>query len=300
MPSLRFACIRLRPLGQGAFPGAVLLAAALWLGVPQMAAAQEPPAAVAMADVVALSAVLRIDDVFAVMRDEGVEYGETLDADMLGGGGGSAWRAKVSEIYDPAAMTATFNAALVDSLAQNAKAAQAATDFFAAPLGQRVIGLEIDARRALLDDFVEDAAQLAWAEMDASDDPRAALLRRFAEVNDLVDSNVTGALNSNLAFYRGLGGAGALGDMPQDELLAEVWAQEDAVRAETEEWLFPYLALAYRPLSDADLTAYTDFSATPDGQVLNRALFGAFAVVFEGISERLGAAAALQMQGQDI
>lgn len=302
MPSLRPA--------RSVLSGAVLpLVAALLLAAPLPALAQATVApdtgtagatasgAEAVQD---LSAALRIGDVLAVMRDEGLDYGKSLEADMFPGAGGAAWAAKVAAVYDADRMARTFTTAFAEALRDNPATAKAATAFFAAPLGQRIISLEIEARRALLEEAAEDAATLAWAELEAEDDPRAALIRRFAEVNDLVESNVTGALNANLAFYRGLAGAGAFGDMPQEDMLAEVWAQEESVRAETEDWLYPYLALAYRPLSDEDLTAYTDFSATPEGQRLNRALFSAFAALFDGISEQLGQAAAIQLQGQDI
>ena len=297
MPSLRPAFRPVRPFVAGVLP----LIAALVLGaVPQGGLAQESPAATAEAGIAALSDALRIREVMEVMREEGLQYGETLEADMFPGSGGAAWQAKVSAIYDADAMVATFNDALTEALSGEAATARVATEFFASPLGQKVVRLEIEARRALLDEVAEGSAQLGWADMEGEDDPRADLIRRFAEVNDLIDSNVTGALNSNLAFYRGLAGAGLMGEMPQEDMLAEVWAQEEAVRAETEDWLYPYLALAYRPLSDAELTAYIEFSATPEGQGLNRALFSAFAVLFERISAELGAAAAIQLQGQDI
>lgn len=280
------------------------LVAVCLLAVPAPLPAQDNPAPQASATAApamdALTQALRISDVLDVMRDEGLEYGGSLEAEMFPGGGGAAWTAKVAAIYDPARMTATFTTAFAEALRDDPATAKAATEFFASAVGQKIVTLEIEARRALLDEAAEDAAKVAWADLDAEDDPRAALIRRFADVNDLIESNVTGALNANLAFYRGLAGAGAAGDMPMEDMLAEVWSQEDAVRVETEDWLYPYLALAYRPLSDEDLTAYTDFSATPEGQRLNRALFSAFAALFDGISEQLGQAAAIQLQGQDI
>jgi hypothetical protein len=62
----------------------------------------------------------------------------------------------------------------------------------------------------------------------------------------------------------------------------------------------PYLAMAYQPLSDADLEAYIAFSRTPEGQVLNRALFAAFDALFNALSRDLGLAAARLMAGQDL
>jgi hypothetical protein len=83
-------------------------------------------------------------------------------------------------------------------------------------------------------------------------------------------------------------------------MLTDVWTQEDSIRTETEDWLFPYLTLSYEPLDDAELQAYVDFSDTPAGKRLNTALFAAFDTVFSDISHALGAAAARQMQGEDI
>jgi hypothetical protein len=198
-------------------------------------------------------------------------------------------------------MVERFGDAFASDIADNPAAVAKATEFFSSDLGQRILTLEIEARRALLDDVVEDAAELAWSELEAEEDGRAALLRDFAETNDLIESNVQGALNANLAFFRGMAEGGALGpEVAEDEMLANVWSQEDEVRSQTAEWLYPYLALAYEPLPDADLEAYTAFSASPEGQALNAALFAAYAVLFEDISFALGGAVAMQMQGQDI
>ena len=147
----------------------------------------------------------------------------------------------------------------------------------------------------------EAAAKAAVADMEAEGSPRLDALRRFAAANDLVEMNVMGALNANLAFYKGLSAGGAFGSaMTEEDMLADVWGQEADVRAETEEWLWSYLSLAYQPLSDEELQAYHDFSETPEGQKLNAAVFAAFDVSFVRISEDLGRAAARAMQGEDI
>ena len=49
---------------------------------------------------------------------------------------------------------------------------------------------------------------------------------------------------------------------------------------ETEDWLYPFMSLAYQPLTDAELQAYLAFSETAGGQRLNAAVFAAFDVVF--------------------
>ncbi|MCF6316516.1 MAG: hypothetical protein L3J30_09595, partial [Marinosulfonomonas sp.] len=69
---------------------------------------------------------------------------------------------------------------------------------------------------------------------------------------------------------------------------------------DTQEWLYGYLMRAYAPLSDDDLQAYIDFSATKAGHVLNAALFAGFDEVFTNVSKALGLSAAEFMQGEDL
>ncbi len=248
-----------------------------------------------------LAATLMIPAVVDILREEGLDYGKTLEEQMFPGNGGARWQEKVSAIYEPAWMQGVFDVAFAAETAGKPEATAAAQTFFGSPLGQRILSLEIEARRTLLDSAAEDAARLRYDEMDAANDPRLAQVRKLAEVNELVESNVIGALNSNFAFYRGMAGAGALdGEMTEEGMLSDVWGQEESVRAETTDWLFPYLTLAYSSLTDEELAQYIAYSETPEGKALNIALFAAFDKLFVTVSERLGAAAARQMQGQDI
>lgn len=249
----------------------------------------------------ALSEVLRIGDTVAVVREEGITYGRSLEDEMFPGRGGADWHRVVELVYDAQAMRRRFDAAFAAALKDDPGAVAAAVAFFGDARGQRLVGLEIDARKALLDEAAEDAARANFDELAAARDPRVDLLRRFAEANDLIESNVMGALNANLAFYRGMAEAGGLGeDMNEADMLADVWGQEGDIRTETERWLFPYLALAYGPATDADLEAYIAFSESPEGQRLNAALFAAFDAVFGTLSLDLGRATARQMMGEEI
>jgi hypothetical protein len=244
---------------------------------------------------------LRIDEVLAVMQAEGLDSGADLAVDMFGAPGGAEWQATLTRIYDPAAMRARFDLALAEAAGAESETLAASLAFFGSELGQRIVGLEIEARRALLDPAAEDAANAAWATLQDQDAQRVTQLEQFAQVNDLIESNVMGALNANLAYYRAMSNAGAFGDkVPEDQMLAEVWAQEADLRSETVDWLFPYLVLAYNPLSTDDLQAYLDFSASPAGRRANGMIFAAFDAVFVAISVDLGRAVALQMTGRDI
>lgn len=267
----------------------------------QEAAAEQDATAVSPARVSALTATMMMADVMAVMRDEGLEYGQTLATEMFPDKTGAQWDAVVALIYDRDTMLGRFEAALVQSLAGADAELDQIEAFFRSDRGQTILRLEIEARRALMEQDVEDAAKLAWEDMRAEGGARVDALTRFAEANDLIESNVMGAMNANLAFYRGLSESGAFPqEMTEDQMLADVWGQEPAVRSETTDWLFPFLSLAYQPLSTEDLDAYIAFSETPAGQKLNAALFAAYDVVFTQISFDLGRAAAGQMQGEDI
>jgi hypothetical protein len=269
-----------------------------------MALAALPVAAAAEAspgpEVAALMEALRLPETFAVMRDEGVAAAGEMAEGMFPDGASARWADKVAMIYDTGAMQDRFAARFVAEMeAAPALAAEAAA-FLAGDRGARILQLEIDGRRALLDDAVEEAAQVAAAEAQAAMDPRMALLEDLAAAGDLIEQNVTGALNANLAFYRGMAEGGALPDMDEGMMLNQVWSSEPQVRQDMEDWLYPYFFFAYGPLPDADLEAYVAFWESEAGQKVNRALFAGFDAAFTVISQDLGRASALMMQGSDI
>ncbi|MFN3724409.1 MAG: hypothetical protein ACK4VZ_15345 [Paracoccaceae bacterium] len=297
-----FAPSALVPLGFSLVVGLVL--ALLPIGNAPLRAQTVTGQVSATADperIAALADTLLMGDIMAVMREEGLEYGRSLEAEMFPDKGGAKWEAVVTLIYDSGIMRSRFETALAQSLAGAEAELSNVEAFFGSAQGQTILKLEIEARRALLADDVEDAAKLAWEDLSAAGGARVDKLTRFAEVNDLIESNVMGAMNANLAFYRGLSETGAFPqEMTEEQMLSDVWSQEPDVRAETTDWLFPFLSLAYQPLSDEDLDAYIAFSETTAGQKLNASLFAAYDAVFTKISYDLGRAAASQMQGEDI
>lgn len=277
------------------------LAALLALSAPlaPLAQAQEAPAA--QADVPALAEALRLEELFAVLRDEGLAYGAKLEAQMFPGGGGPRWQAEVGAIYDSTRLRSGFDAVLQRELGQDPAVLAEIMGFFTSDLGRRVVGLEIDARRAFLDEAQEDAARVAAETRAANRDPKVKILDRFIAAGDLVEMNVAGGLSGNLAFLTGMAETGAPGSvLPQEELMSQVWAQEEQIRSDTSSWLQAYLGLAYDPLTEAELTAYAEFMESPAGQRLNAALFAAFDEVFRAVSYQLGRAAGTAMLGRDI
>ena len=251
------------------------------------------------AEVRSLYDALDLGGVVRIMQTEGRAYGADLVVEMFAGRGGAAWDAVVADIYDTDDMETVVLDGLDRQLADTDLSMMLA--FFLSDRGQRIIQLELSAREALLNDEIEELAELQLQNMRKGDDPRLAVLTDFIEANDLIESNVVGGMNSSFAFYQGLRDGGAFEDtLSEDQILTDVWAQEVDIRTDTTDWIYSYLALAYQPLEDADIQAYTEFSISSDGQILNRALFDAFDDMYTGISRALGRTAAQYLTGEDI
>ncbi|MCB2128477.1 MAG: DUF2059 domain-containing protein [Rhodobacteraceae bacterium] len=274
----------------------VVLAGAL-LVVPHPMLAADP----ATAKIDALAQSLHLDETFDVMSAEGLNYGKEIDSGLLGGRGGAAWDRTIRQIYDPVTMLDRFKQELASNLADSDADLDAIAAFFDSELGQRVTVLEISARRAMLDPAVDDASRAQLAQMQAEEAPRLRQIEAFVRANDLVESNVAGALTANFAFVSGLveakGGAAALDEA---DILAEVWTHEAEIRDQMETWVHSYLAMAYGPLSDDDLAAYQAFSESGPGQALNRAMFAGFDRVLTDVSRKLGFGAGRILAGQDL
>ena len=257
------------------------------------------PAGAAPPEHEALFEALEIDRMVALMRDESVSQGEELAGELFPGRGVATWRSALGRIYDEEAMRAGLLEGMSGGLEGEDIAAM--TAFFGAERGRRIVELELEARERMADEAVEEAALATWGLMAEDDPARADRIERFIAVNDLVDENVEAALNANLGFLMGLAEGGAFPEpMTEGEMLEQVWSTEGEVRAEMEQWLGAHLALAYEPLSDADLDAYVAFSETGPGQALNRALLEGFDAMYDGVGVELGRAAASQMVGFDI
>jgi hypothetical protein len=248
----------------------------------------------------ALQDLLQLDGLMEVMVLEGLDYGASIEEQMFPGRGGARWEATVRAIYAPEPMRVLFDTAFAQAIAEDEAAIAAAAAFYGSDLGRRILTLEIEARRALLDPAVEEAAAVEAERMQADRDPRLRQIRSLIEAGDLIEMNVAGALSANLAFFTGMAEVGPGPAVPQEDLMAEVWGQEADIRSEVANWLVPYMALSYGPLSDAELQDYVDFYASDEGKRVNAALFAGFDAVFRKVSQDLGRAAAGLMQGSDI
>ena len=146
---------------------------------------------------------------------------------------------------------------------------------------------------------VEQAAVLAFDGLVDEGAPRVELLEEFAETNQLIDRNVAGALNSNLAFFKGMGD-GPNFTMTESQMLDFVWGREAEIRSETEVWVFGYMAFAYEQLTDRQIRAYIDMASTELGQDLNRAYYAGFDTVYKDASFALGQAVSRFSVGDEL
>ncbi|WP_137700414.1 DUF2059 domain-containing protein [Marimonas lutisalis] len=248
-------------------------------------------------DRAALNVALGIGPLLEIMQEEGAEFGAGIGRDFLPDGGGAGWAEVVRRIYDRDKMRTVVERGMAAEL--DAQYLPELLAFFRSDRGQRIVAQEIAARRAFLAPETEEMAREAYRNAGAELEKRLELLRAYVEANDLVEFNVAGALNSNLRFFRGLAEGGAL-DMGEDEMLAQVWEQEEETRADTEEWLMAYLLMAYDDLSDDDISAYVRLSEGAAGKALNRALFAGFDAMYGDVSYALGLAVAAQGKGEDL
>jgi hypothetical protein len=295
-PSLIRVMVLVLALGVGTWPASPVAAQT---NEPRTPDAQTSETVQAQA--AALLEALDIAEIVAILREEGLSYAEKLDADLLGLRGGRGWARAADRIYGAGRMETTFSQLFAEALPQDPELVALALDFFASERGQRFITLENAARRAMLDDDIDEAARAHAAEKVADNDARLGLIRAIIDANDYIESNVAGGLNSNFAFFLGLRDSGAPQfDLADADILADVWAQEQVIRDDVEEWLVAYLSLAYRPLPDDDLRAYAAFAETAQGRAVNLALFAAFDTLFNTISRELGFEAGRVLSQQDL
>ncbi|PRY21882.1 uncharacterized protein DUF2059 [Aliiruegeria haliotis] len=240
-----------------------------------------------------------LPELLDVIRKEGLTHAEDLKEELFPDRGEATWPAFVSAAYDVDRMAAI----LLDNLAAEFEPwhVDPLMDFFTSDLGERIVRLEVSARVALLEPSVEDAAKDILSAMRSTGDARLGVLEDFVAANDLLEMNVASSLNANYAFYSGLAGAGVMDHFPgEGEMVQEVWRQEPEIRAETEEWLFAFLAMAFQPLSDEEINTYSELSLSEAGRRFNRKLFSAFDELFQTVSYDLGLAAGRFLDGEDL
>jgi len=291
--TLQRAVVPDRVLGFRILASALLVVALLAFGVSAPARAESTDR---------LSDLLRIEETLGIMREEGMAYAGSLAEDMLSSPPGTGWMRTVAAIYDPEEMSDVVHAGMSAALQGRDADVAKLEAFFGSPLGQQIVGLEVSARRAMIDPAIEETARERYrdaADATGTAADRRDVIARMIEEGGLIEANVAGGLTSSVRFYQGLadGGAIALGEA---DILAQVWASAGETRSDTTEWLHGFMLMAYGPLEIEDLETYADLMSTPAGRALNAALFEGFDRMFADISYALGRALAREMQSEEL
>ena len=293
---------------QGGYGSAIVLGLGLafgGFGSPAFAETAQPVpvqnTAPAADRIGALDQLLGLDGLFEILAEEGSKQGADLEQSMFPGQGGDRWAATVRRIYTLPPIRARFDTVFHRALADNPAMFDAVEGFFGSERGQRIIRLEIEARRAMLDTEVEEAAEVAAERMKEDRDPKLRQIRRLIEAGDMVEQNVASSMTGLLAFNTGLAEtAPARLRTPQDVLMEQVRGQERQIRAEIITWLGAYMALAYGPLDEADMDAYAAFLETPEGRHFFAAMVEGFDQALRPVMQDLGHATGVALTGQDI
>ncbi|PIE15251.1 MAG: hypothetical protein CSA68_07885 [Rhodobacterales bacterium] len=247
----------------------------------------------------ALMQAMQIEQLLSLLHDEGLIYGQKLDEQLLQGRGGADWAHIVAQLYDPALIQNGFEHHFQAGLGDQPLDQMLA--FYQSPLGQQIVASELSARRAFLDPETEARSRRHFAEMVQAGEDRVQLLQELVERGDLLDYNLSNTMNARYAFNLGLVQGGAFErDITQEDILRNTWQDQDRIGHDIRQWLFAYLALAYEPLSDAQLRRYIAFCNSGPGRALNRAQFEAYDAVFKQVSQALGLAAAPFLRGKQL
>lgn len=245
--------------------------------------------------------VMEMPALLEVMRAEGLKLGADMGEEYFPNRVARGFDALVSQIYDIASMDTIMRAEFVAGMAKRVspEELERLIAFFHEGPGQRLAKAEVAARRAFLEETVESDAKARGDEIAETDPGLAALIAAYIAANDLIERNVSGALTANYNFYIGLvdGGGYAVDD---SQILADVWAQEDATRKDSARWLTGYLLHAYGDLDRDDLAAYVDLSRTDAGSALNQVLFDGFGILYNDIYRALGLSISSLMAGEEL
>lgn len=243
-----------------------------------------------------LMGVMKFSAVIEVLVDEGRSMADdTSDAEL--GVPRDVWDDMIAKLYNQTSITQAFRDELV--VAFGATDLSPIVSFYEKDLGREIVDLELKARKAISDDAVLAAASELWANLDPQSQ-RAQLIEDYVVANDLIEMNIVGSMNSDIAYYRGFtaGAPDGMG-LSDADIMREVWAGEPDARAQVTEWVYGFSALAYQPLDEDEFDTYIAFGKSKAGRALNSAMFAAFDTVYSDLARGLGAGTAMLMQTFD-
>lgn len=243
---------------------ALVLAATIWGAA---VAAQADTAADRLFEAMGLPGLI------AAFVEDGRHAIPDLDAGFLGGQGGDVFRETAMRLYDAGRVEGELRAAFADLV--DPQDARQALVFFDSAQGQNIVALEVQAREAMVEDALEEAAKAAADGADAE-------VLRLISVRDLVEVNTDIAVAARVAFFDGLLASAPDVDTP------DVAGQRGVIAEDTRAWVTGYYMLVASALPENDLDTYTAFWETDVGQRVDAALSEAFEQSYVSLSFGLG------------
>ncbi len=230
--------------------------------------------------------LMGVGDTILIQQQEGVQNARASAPELFDGAVPEGWERAVARAYELDKLEEIVRSRLAAGL-EGVDLAPL-LDFYASPLGRKVVALELSGRRVFLEPDVEEEARRMWRDSPEAA-PHAQMIRAYMEVNDLVERNVMAAMNADFTFLS----AYFEGERGINEalILSDVWSEEANIRADSAEWLFAYLTMTYAPLTPEEMQENLALWHTPEGRALNAALFDGFSQMVVAVSEELGRAA---------
>lgn len=252
----------------------------------------------AHADIDRLMQALQFERVIATLIEEERSHGAALAEGFFPDQPKEGWQERVNEIHTVEGATATLRREMVATMGDHDLTAM--ITYFESDAAQAILTLESSARVAFSDADLVDAIRADLDSLTGARPDLFAAIQDYIAYSDLIEQNVAAAFLSNVAFAAGLIEGGQFVGMTPERLAAEMWAGEEASRADTQSWLHAFLMTAYGPADPDDLRIYINSALTPDGSILNEAINRAFQRLYAETSFELGQAVAQFMGGDEI
>lgn len=244
-----------------------------------------------------LYAALNLQEIVAIMRQEGLEEAEATKEIYLKNIRKDSFNSAIDALYSEAFMETQLRSGLKTALSEDD--AEIALAFYQTQLGALASKLETSARAAISNDAVEEMAVSVANDALQAGNKRAKLLKNAVTDMELTEYNLSGAFSARFAFLSGLAEAEELG-ITQDQIINLIAQDREALRDEIDQWVLGFVFMTYRPLSDEELSQYLAFLLSTPGKALNRALFEVFNELSTQNAGQLGKLLAAAIQAREL
>ena len=218
---------------------------------------------------------------------------------MQAGDFGADWSRVAEQVFDRDTMRGIALDILEQTLTEEALAH--AAEFYATPLGQRLVTVENASHLSEDAATREEIGRAAINQWVAEGSPRIGYLQRMNQAIDVADSGVKAVQEIQFRFLMAASNAGVLESEIDEGALRAVMAQNEAdLRIRLKESGLISAAYTYRDISDDDLAAYADALEQPLMQEVYELLNAVQYEITAGRFEILAGKMAEMQPGQEL